>query len=41
MTLTELTDLIKNYTDRIIILKNGLIIEEGITENIFENPLTC
>ncbi|MBT3697424.1 MAG: ABC transporter ATP-binding protein [Gammaproteobacteria bacterium] len=33
-------DLIKNYTDRIIILKNGLIIEEGITENIFENPVT-
>ena len=31
-------DLIKNYSDRIIILKKGLIIEEGTTKDIFEKP---
>ena len=31
-------DLIKNYSDHIIILNNGQVVEEGITRDIFERP---
>ena len=31
-------DLIKNYADEVIILKNGVILEQGQTSNVFNNP---
>ena len=31
-------DLIKNYTDRVIILKNGKLLEEGLTTSVFDKP---
>ncbi len=31
-------DLIKNYSDRMIIMKDGCILEEGSTEKIFQKP---
>ncbi len=31
-------DLIKNYTDNVYILNNGLVVESGSTENIFKHP---
>ena len=31
-------DLIKNYSDRMIIMKDGCVIEEGFTEKVFRNP---
>ncbi len=31
-------DLIKNYTDKVIILRNGKLLEEGSTSDIFNQP---
>jgi microcin C transport system ATP-binding protein len=31
-------DLIKNYSDHIVILNNGLIVEEGLTRDVFRKP---
>ena len=31
-------DLIKNYADRVIILKKGVLLEEGLTSNVFTQP---
>ena len=31
-------DLIKNYSDHIVILNNGSIVEEGLTRDVFEKP---
>ena len=31
-------DLIKNYSDHIVILNNGLIVEEGLTRDVFGKP---
>ena len=31
-------DLIKNYADRVIILKKGVLLEEGLASNIFTQP---
>ena len=31
-------DLIKNYADKVIILKNGMILEEGLTSRVFDQP---
>ena len=31
-------DLIKNYSDRVIIMKDGNILEDGETKKIFKNP---
>ena len=31
-------DLIKNYADRVIILKNGVLLEEGSSFEIFNMP---
>ena len=32
-------DLIKNYADKVIILKNGMILEEGLTSKVFSQPI--
>tara|TARA_Y100000996_G_scaffold214747_1_gene168563 strand:+ start:7119 stop:8702 length:1584 start_codon:yes stop_codon:yes gene_type:complete len=31
-------DLIKNYTDKVLILRNGVVLEEGTTLNVFKQP---
>ena len=31
-------DLIKNYADKVLILRNGLVLEEGTTYNVFQKP---
>ena len=31
-------DLIKNYADKVLILKSGLVLEEGFTANVFNKP---
>ena len=31
-------DLIKNYADKVIILKNGVVLEKGSTDDVFERP---
>ena len=31
-------DLIKSYTDKVLILRNGVVLEEGTTLNVFKQP---
>jgi len=31
-------DLIKNYADKVLILRNGVVLEEGTTYNVFKKP---
>ena len=31
-------DLIKNYADKVLILKNGVVLEKGLTSDIFKQP---
>lgn len=31
-------DLIKNYADKVLILRNGVVLEEGSTYNVFQKP---
>jgi microcin C transport system ATP-binding protein len=37
--ITHNLTIVQKIADRVIVMKDGLIIEEGVTENIFSNPL--
>ena len=36
--ITHNLSLVKKFSDRLYVMKNGSIVEEGLTKRVFENP---
>ncbi len=39
LLITHDLSVVKQYSDRVVVVKNGCIVEEGITKDIFQNPV--